>query len=162
MIASFVKIDDLSSESVDFYTVILGSNELTEFELFDEKEFPDHENEIEIIYNAIVAMQTKGAKSYYFKTNEGPADALPRVSQEIMDANKKDYGVRLYCVRLTDNLVILLNGGIKTQIDPTLCNNVNPHFRRAFKIASKLDNLVNNREINFQTPGCLDGLEIDI
>ena len=162
MTVTFEKIDELSADLVDFYTVRLGDNELTEIELFDEKDFPKHQEEIQIIYNVIEAMKTKGARLHYFKTNEGPADALPRVSQEIMDANKDDYGIRLYCVRLTDNLVILVNGGIKTKIDPTLCNNVSPHFRRTYRIASNLDKLLKGGEINFQESGCLDNLEIDI
>lgn len=162
MTVTFVKIDDLSTGFVDFYTIRLGNNQLTEFELFDEKDFPDHEEEIQIIYNVIEAMKTIGARIRYFKTNEGPADALPRVSEEIMDANTVDFGIRLYCVRLTDKLVILVNGDIKTKIDPSLCDNVSSHFRRTFKIASKLDRLLKEGEINFQEPGCLDNLEIDI
>jgi hypothetical protein len=139
----------------------LDDNKLTEFELFVDKDFPEHESELEIIYNAIEEMQYRGAKSIYFK-DESNANAMPVVTKAIMDSNKGDYGIRLYCIRLTDQLVVLLNGEIKTESKAQDCINVKKHFKNAVTIATKLDTLVINREINFQETDCLINLEFEI
>lgn len=161
MIISFKKISEFSNKNVDFYTLLLGENELTEFEFFLDKEFPNHKSEIEIMFNALESMQSIGAKSYFFK-DEQNANAIPVVPTAIMDANKDDFGIRLYCIRLTDNLVILINGDIKTHKNPLMCANVKSHFENALKIAKKLDRLLFNNEINFQEINCLQDLEIEI
>ena len=157
----FEKIEDLSKENVEFYSIKLGEDILFEFEKFEENDFPKHLEELQIIYNVIDQMRYRGAKSYFVKP-EGPANALPRVTQEIIEANKEDLGLRLYCIRLTDNVVVLLNGGIKTNIAPTDCPNVKEHFKNAVKIARKLDKDLLNKEINFQEFNCLEHYEIEI
>ncbi len=123
---AFKKVDELS-HNVDFYTVRLGNKELTEFEFFVNKDFPDHEEEIEILYNTIDIIGERGAKIRYFKS-EGPANALPKVSKPVILSNEQDFGIRLYCVRLTDYLVVLLNGDIKTTLNPKDCPRVAKHF----------------------------------
>lgn len=157
----FEKIEELSEEYVEFYSAKFGKDTLFEFEKFEENEFPKHQEELQIIYNVINQMRKRGAKNYFFK-HEGPANALPKVTQEIIEANKDDFGLRLYCIRLTDNVVILLNGGIKTKIDPTECSNVKEHFNNAIKIAKKLDKDLLAREINYQQFNCLEQYQIEI
>jgi hypothetical protein len=157
----FELIDDLSQESVEFYSAKLGDDSLFEFEKFDGKDFPNHVEELQIIYSVINQMQFRGAKHYFFK-HEGPANALPRVTQEIIEANKDDLGLRLYCIRLTDDVVVLLNGDIKTKQAPTECENVKVHFSNAIKIAKKLDKALLDREINYQKRDCLQHYEIEI
>lgn len=92
---SFEKIEDLSDGKVTFYTAIFGTKGQSEFEAFVEKDFSNHLEEIQIIYQVINEMQYRGAKAYYFKP-ESSASALPKVSVEIKSANENDYGVRLY------------------------------------------------------------------
>ena len=161
MVISFKKISEFSYKNVDFYTLFFGENKLTEFEIFLDKEFPNHKSEIELMFNALESMQSIGAKSYFFK-DEQNANAIPVVPTAIMDANKDDFGIRLYCIRLTDSLVILINGDIKTHKNPSMCPNVKSHFENALKIAKKLDKLLFNNEINFQETNCLQDLEFEI
>ncbi|HEY6083442.1 MAG TPA: hypothetical protein VIU45_08295 [Chitinophagaceae bacterium] len=161
MIVKFDKIEDISDGIVKFYSVRLRDNMLTEFEIFDAKDFPNHIEELEIMYATINEMKIRGAKPYYFKP-EGPANALPKVKQKIIVANQKDFGLRLYCIRLTDEVVVLLNGGIKTQRDPKNCPNVKPYFEMAIKIAKVLDKALVDKEINYQEIDCLDHFEIEI
>lgn len=134
---------------------------MTEIELFEENDFSEHRKELEILYSVIDLMGTRGAKNYYFKP-ESAANALPKVSQEIISANKKDFGLRLYCIRLTDHVVVLLNGNIKTNIDPSKCLNVQKHFKNAVKIARKLDSLLLDNEVDYENPDCLLNLEIEL
>ncbi len=137
---SFEEISELSSPLVRFYSIKLGSEAVCEFELFDEQivelveghEFL--EEELQIIYTSIEEMRLKrGAQSYFFRP-EGPAEALPVVSQLMMEQNNENYGLRLYCIRLNRYAVVLLNGGIKTKLNPIECPNVSIHFDRALKV----------------------------
>jgi hypothetical protein len=161
LLVRFKRIDELSGGVVDFYTVYFQDNELSELELFDEKEFAGHQEELQIINNSIMEMMDRGAKKWYFR-EEPPADALPgRVPQEIMDLNN-DFGIRLYCVRLNDNMVVLLNGDVKTNQKPQLCANVKGHFMRARAIGMELDKMIAAGELNLQARLALENLEIEI
>lgn len=157
----FEKIRELSEGVTQFYTFKIGENELTEFELFDAKEFPDHINELEITYNVIAQMQDREARIIFFKDESG-AHALPRVSQDIIENNKVDYGLRLYCIFLTPTLVILGNGDIKKYINPLDCSNVAIHFKRIRSIARALDKALLNKDVNFDSNNPFEDLHLDI
>lgn len=161
MEVSFKKITEISDGKVTFYTAIFGSKDQSEFETFVEKDFSSHLEEIQIIYQVIYEMQYRGAKAYYFKP-ESSASALPKVSVEIKSANENDYGIRLYCVRINDYAVILLNGGIKTALKPQDCPNVKIHFKNAVNIANKIDNAIVERDFNPLRPDTLLNLEFDL
>ncbi len=67
--------------------------------------------------------------------HEGICVALPpkkRITGEYND-------LRLYCHLITNNVVVLFNGGIKTQDNPEDCPNVKQHFSNAKGWAYKLD-----------------------
>lgn len=67
---------------------------------------------------------------------------------QIQELNNSDYGVRLYCIRLRDDTLILLNGGIKTNQNPEDCPNVSQHFKIAIQIATKIDKAILSKEID--------------
>lgn len=46
--------------------------------------------------------------------------------------------VRIYCHWVNERIIILFNGGIKTNNDPTQCKNVSDHFYNAVNWAGKL------------------------
>lgn len=79
-----------------------------------------------------------------------------------MDANKADFGLRLYCIHLNRELVVLLNGGIKTANNPLDCANVKEHFLRAKKIAVAVDKAIRNRDVNLKDESPFEDFEIDI
>ena len=157
----FVKIKELSEGVTQFYTFRIGESELTEFELFDAKEFPDHYKELEITYNLIDQMQYREARGMFFKDESG-AHALPRVTQDIKEINKVDYGLRLYCIFLTPTLVILGNGDIKTKINPNDCANVAIHFKRIRSIARALDKALLIEDVNYGRKNPFENLTLDI
>lgn len=76
MVVSFVKIEELSTPKVGFYTLYLDGAQLTEFEKFDGTDFTHHQQELEIIYLILEKMGLRGAKPYYFRPENG-AEALP-------------------------------------------------------------------------------------
>lgn len=161
MLVEFVKIVDLSTRNVCFYTVRVNKHQLTEFEKFDDKDFPDHHVELTILYNIITELGLRGAKPRYFKF-EASAEALPIVSSTIMASNKKDFGLRLYCKLLTESLVILLNGDIKTLLDTKSCPRVKQHFNFALKLGTALNKLIQQKELNLKDSDPLSDLEIEL
>ena len=78
-----------------------------------------------------------GAQSHYFRHEGfrgGDASALPPPAKYIgVDCN-----LRLYCLRIDEQNVILFNGGEKTAARAQDCDNVFPHFREANKIAKAI------------------------
>lgn len=92
-----------------------------------------------------------GADKDFFR-HERRADALPP-DQKIMKKYKlldflesDEYKLRLYCMRLSDNVVILFNGGLKTDNDPEKCNNVSSHFKNAQIFAKKINEKLNDKD----------------
>lgn len=163
MIVSFKKIEEFSKRRVRFYTAQLGENELSEFEYFTEKEYlyKTHFEEMKILYNSIEQIQLRGAKQYYF-VPEGEANYLPVVGANIKRENKIDYGVRLYCIRLRDDLVVLLNGDIKTQLNPKQCKNVSLLFSQALAIAKGLDKALIAKDINYNEEDPFESINLEI
>lgn len=151
MTAKFEEISELSFSQVRFFTIRIGNGQLSEFEKFDAEACLaiEHRKELQIIYQTIRQIGMRGAKDSYFR-HEGPAFALPgKVSKKIMKDNKADFGLRLYAVIVNFNTVILLNGGIKTHIDPLQCPNVRDHFKRAKQCAIQLTKAINDGLIRF-------------
>jgi hypothetical protein len=65
-----------------------------------------------------------------------------RPEQGAAALSKKSRGlpaIRLYVVRMSENHLILLNGGLKTQNDPQNCPNVQAHFNFAVTLARVID-----------------------
>lgn len=163
MVIRFESIEDLCSEKVDIYTVRIDDKSLFEYEEFYNKSFPNHEEEIHFIDNALEEIKKRGALRYYFR-HEGPADALPQnVPNRIVELNPDDLGIRLYCIRLADNVLILLNGDIKTRQNPKECPNVRTHFLFANKLATCLTTYILENRINlFEDRNCFHTIEIEL
>ena len=91
-----------------------------------------------------------GAFPSHFR-DEGAADGLPPPYHQFIETDgPSDHGLRLYCIRLSPSIVILLNGDRKTNQKAGLCKNCKPHFEKANTLAKKI------------TQAILDGyIEID-
>lgn len=166
MIVTFAKLKELSTPAPTLcvYSVCLDASGKTEFEQFvelDEELARTHEEELNLLYAAIEAMRKKGAKNHYFKQEEH-AYYLPVVDTAIKEANTKDFGIRLYCCWLRPDLLILLNGGIKTQRNPMDCPNVSNHFKTAESIGRKLDNYIQSGMLDLSKQDALEQLELNI
>ena len=150
----------MSDDSVHFYSVRLDENPITEFEKFDNKPFAGREKEIESLYNIVDEIRLRGCQKRYFRF-EDAAHAIAVLSEDINEENK-DFGIRLYCIRCTDELLILLNGDVKTTQKALECPNVRNHFRLANKIANKLDEALANGEISYQEDEPFENFELEI
>jgi hypothetical protein len=88
----------------------------------------------------------EGALENFFR-QERDADRLYQPMEfTIKDDDRDDnnFGLRWYCYRHNDNIVILFNGNRKTNLDPELCPNVRPYFLEAVEISKSLDEAFNN------------------
>lgn len=87
-----------------------------------------------------------GAKEYYFRPEGfrgGDARALPP-SAKIIDV---ECNLRLYCMRINDEIVILFNGAEKTANTAQNCPLVLPHFLQANKLTRVIDQAFKDRDI---------------
>lgn len=80
MKVKFIKIEELSTHLVGFYTVQVEGEALSEFEKFDAKSFPKNKSDVNRIFAILTKMGVRKAKSYYFRDENG-AHAIPGLKQ---------------------------------------------------------------------------------
>ena len=96
-------------ENVNFYSIKLNGEELTELEIFFEK-FPEgceYDEEMDVIISWLDQIAERGAKERYFRPEGRYGDGVGVIPIEV--GNK----LRLYCLRLSDKILIFGNGGVK-------------------------------------------------
>ena len=96
-------------EKFNFYSIMLAGEELTELEVFFDK-FPegcDYDEEIDVIISWIDQIAERGALERYFRPEGKYDDGVGVIPIDV--GNK----LRLYCLRLSDKILIFGNGGVK-------------------------------------------------
>ena len=96
-------------QNVNFYSVHLEGEELTEMEAFFEK-FPigsEYVEEIDVIISWIDKIAERGALERYFRPEGKYGDGVGVIPIDV--GNK----IRLYCLRLSDKILVFGNGGVK-------------------------------------------------
>lgn len=96
------------SDSASLYTIIFENNDLSEFSKFMTR-FKDNgklQRDYQLILYALQKILENGALERYFRREGKISD---RVCALPIDSGK----LRLYCLRLSDKILILGNGGIK-------------------------------------------------
>lgn len=96
-------------EKVNFYSIHLEGKELTEMEDFFDK-FPigcEYDDEIDVIISWIDKIAETGALERYFRPEGRYGDGVGVIPIDV--GNK----LRLYCLRLSDKILIFGNGGAK-------------------------------------------------
>ena len=95
-----------------------------------------------------------GAKQQFFR-NEKKASALPPDTQLPLEpyyyeqGKKKGNNLRLYCIRINEHVVILLNGGIKSTKKAQDCPNVSASFELANKLAKAIEKSLHKNDIEW-------------
>ena len=95
--------------NVNFYSIRLEDEELTELERFFEK-FPigcEYDDEIDVIVAWLDKIAESGALERYFRPEGRYGDGVGVIPIDV--GNK----VRLYCLRLSDKILVFGNGGVK-------------------------------------------------
>lgn len=106
----FYQIDLIEEyPNVNFYSIRLEDEELTELERFFEK-FPigcEYDDEIDVIVAWLDKIAESGALERYFRPEGRYGDGVGVIPIDV--GNK----VRLYCLRLSDKILVFGNGGVK-------------------------------------------------
>lgn len=96
-------------DNINFYSIHLDVEELTELERFFEK-FPEgceYDEEVDVILSWMDKIAEKGALERYFRPEGRYGDGVGVIPIEV--GNK----LRLYCLRLSDKILVFGNGGVK-------------------------------------------------
>ncbi len=119
-----------------------------------DKFFSRFENELEFEedLNNLVAWieeigDKRGAKEYLFRFEES-AQAIPPRAKFLVELPIRD--LRLYCVRLSDEIVILANGGIKTSQKVSDSPDLAEKFRFANKVAKQITAMIRDKEFHHE------------
>lgn len=83
-----------------------------------------------------------GAKEHYFR-HEQAANALPPPFR----FTETESNLRLYCMRVNENAVILFSGDVKTAQTAQQCPHVKPYFDDAIRLTKKIDEAMRERRI---------------
>ncbi len=92
-----------------------------------------------------------GARKQYFR-HENRAHALPSAEVRFIETDKS---LRLYCLRLSDQAVILFNGGYK-DAQTAQESGISYHFQEANIMANKIQKALINNEIRENRDGRLE------
>ena len=137
-------------EKVRYYSILFEGEKNTEYEKFILNHASNQNIKDEFFdllhWITLYLGERFGAQSKYFR-HEGAANALPPNAQYLK--LKYEENLRLYCYRISDHVVILFNGGIKTKgvNNPQDCEVVKPHFENANKLSHLINNAFTNKEI---------------
>jgi len=144
--ARIIEIKGLQLAKVNYYTVWIDGNDNPEFRDFAERMNLNPKNKIEfqelIVFIKQVGNQY-GALQRYFH-HEAAADALslpyPYLEHIDIEPENNNFGLRLYCLRFSESIVILFNGDRKTAFKAQDC----PHCAKYFKLAQRLSKAINS------------------
>ncbi len=147
-------------KKVTYYTVLLEDHEHSEFEKFILKHASD--STIHNEYNDLMALLQRigdeiGALPRYFTRNERNAEALPPEWDQLLPNERRlhvkyHHNLRLYCMRISNEVVFLFNGGVKTPgpITAEECAVVRKYFRMANTLAIRISEAQREGQLKFE------------
>lgn len=149
---------------VGFYSVQrINSDETVEepeYENFKSrmKDGGKKESQLKEIEDIIINIGHNGATEHYFRKEGKQARAIPPLSVQLWGSDGiTEFGLRLYCIKVTEEVVILLNGDMKLEKDPAKCPNCQLHFEFANDVAKAFfHGLYSNKSI------FIEGMEIQV
>ena len=152
--AEILPLENFAFRKVKYYSVQFEDEEYPEFlrflaKLEDETEYEeDMSNFFEWLE---VVGDEEGAKDKFFRPEGYLSDtsALPPGAGIMKAYGLPVNDVRLYCLKLNEQVVILFNGGIKTSKKSQDCPNVKPFFIQANLLSKKINELIANKEIRW-------------
>lgn len=148
MIVTIEKISRLNFQRVSYYTARVEGRPKSEYDDFLTRmaAVPRYREDLRILSTYIVNMgNAHGARDHFFR-KQNPANALPPKKVKL-SAIGQEQGLRRYCIRLSDTIVVLLNGDMKTMQKAQDCPNCGPHFEFANKLAIAIDKGIRNNDI---------------
>ena len=149
--ARIIEIKNLQLARVNFYTIWIEDCPDSEFYDFTKRLSLNQKDKNELRELLIFLKEIgneHGALSRYFH-HEAAAHALavPYLRHIDIDIENNDFGLRLYCLRLSESIVILFNGDRKTTQTAQDCPNCAKYFRLAQRITSIIDSEIREKNI---------------
>ncbi len=156
---NFVKLEVFRERAEEgetlLYTVRMSADgetwndesETDDFIRFFTEEENDHLEHFGELMALLEVIALYGAEERYFRPEHG-AHALPQAARyggEILVGYSNP--IRLYCIRWSERIVILLNGGIKTARTAQDCENVRPYFEDAVRISRRIGQLFRDGDL---------------
>ncbi|WP_299431146.1 hypothetical protein [uncultured Maribacter sp.] len=150
-------------QKVCYYSVIIDKDDEpietanSLFENFVKQQTIDNLEKLNHILSWLAEIGNRyGAQDRYFRDeqNQGEAMGLPpyamgRPPVYTEDGKTAPNNLRLYCHRLNPNVVILFNGGVKTEALAQECPNVKTHFLLANQLTKIIDQAFQNKDIKW-------------
>ncbi|MFN8429669.1 MAG: hypothetical protein U0V04_06805 [Spirosomataceae bacterium] len=140
-----LKIWDDESRYVTFYTVHREGHSLSEIDKFLEKieqnnaYLEELNHLLEFLFNAMG--ERHGAANAFFNRHENQVDALPpkgKVKIASINYAFNKFPLRLFALKITDEIVILFNGGIKDAPTIQQCSGLSIVWHEACQYADKI------------------------
>ena len=136
-------------QKVKFYTIRFEDENMSEtdkfFSAFDAD--ANMRRDLDMLVSFLQQMgETFGARSEFFR-HEGEAEGLPpksKIAKQYGLLEFVEYNFRLYCMRLSDNVVILFNGSLKT----TFTNQEDPKLMQVFRMAKTFSRRINEKIVD--------------
>lgn len=149
---------------VAYYTFWVEGRETSEADAFFSK-FENVESlatDLDILVTWLSEIgERRGAKARYFR-HENSAEALPPPRRIMAELSVDKCDLRLYCLRLSEEIVILANGGLKTSQNVRDSPDVWPKFNFANKMAQQILKQLQTGEIRLSGKRILDIEEIEL
>lgn len=128
------------------------------FEKYGQSENSDIKEAAQLLLRFLVneICKVHGAKVELFNRNESKAQALPyivdRGSSQIFELNYfyKNFPLRLYCYRISDSIIVLFNGGIKSSDTAQGSPDVSFKFYEAQSYVSKIESAIIDKIITIE------------
>lgn len=144
--AEIERLEELSGNKVDLFSVRFEGEEANLFERFvlRHREDEEIEEEFKDLMAWLERLKRTGAEAHLFR-HEQRAEALPPRAK-YLDFN---YGknLRLYCMRLSDRALFLFDGGIKTAQRAQDCPNVRQAFKEANELSEAIERMRRDRDL---------------
>lgn len=141
-----IRLSELRFKRVKYYSVLINSNLESDCEFF--KFLEKFENEKSISDDLVLLLEWieqignyYGAQSKFFRNEACISDtsALPPPAAVMRTSDIVVKGkLRLYCFRVSECVVFLYNGGVKTTQRAQECPNVKEHFKLANLISGSI------------------------
>lgn len=152
LIAIIYKIHRFSlCKKVAFYTLKLNTRESSEFDDFLIRLNQKLKDKTEL-ENLLKIIETIGTKWGYRQDLFKSEDAAYRfvVPFTLRTNENSNFGLRLYCLVLSEKVIIILNGDIKTEQAVINCSNCLPHFKLSNNAAKAIEKAMDSKylEIN--------------
>lgn len=134
--------------AVTYYTVVFDGNSDSEFlDFIKRHNTPKFEDQLNIIREWLKQIGLrKGAEERFFRFEAyagGDARALPPRFETFPQSDS----LRLYCMRVTNNIVILFNGGVKKARRAQDCTNVARYFYQANLLSKRIHQAITDSDI---------------